>query len=73
MDRGGHDLSPFCTITYATHSHIYDHLLQHYQTFNLSAQQQMLNDDATQWQPTTNEVTALSAFILVQQIVKFLE
>ena len=71
MDRGGHVLSPFRTITHATHTHIYDHLLQRYQTFSMTAQQQMLNDDATQWQPTTNEVTALFAFILV--LVKFLE
>jgi hypothetical protein len=29
----------------------------------VTAQQQTLNDDATQWHPSTNEVTALFAFI----------
>jgi hypothetical protein len=40
----------------------------------MTAQQQTLNyDDAKQWHPTTKEVTALFAFILVQHIVKFLQ
>ena len=61
------------TPPHTPHTHIFYYLLQCYQMISMTVQQQTLNKDATQCYPSTNEVTTLFAFTLVQHIAKFLE